>query len=261
MSDYVLMLAFAAVAALSSTGRAGDYFTVRSSDRDYEVLTVSGQPLSSDEPGDTAAKPALIIGLHGYGINEKQMATLVPLTLQVPHVYVAPRGDYDLGDGSYGWFPVGVVDGKPFYELSDLRAATERVVRLVPPLLEATGCDPNRVVLVGYSQGAVVSMTAAIEHPHRFAAVASLSGRRDTALAVPDESSGFPLFVGHGLMDHFVTREEMQQSAEWLRAANYELTYREYNIPHVVSRREREDVQAWADSVLMTFGDGDGAGQ
>ena len=107
MSDDVLILAFAAVAALSSTGRAGDYFTVRSSDRDYEVLKVSGQPLSSNEPGDAAAKPALIIGLHGYGINEKQMATLVPLTLQAPHVYVAPRGDYDLGDGSYGWFPRG----------------------------------------------------------------------------------------------------------------------------------------------------------
>ena len=62
-------------------------------------------------------------------------------------------------------------------------------------------------------------------------------------------------------MDHFVTREEMQKSAEWLRAANYELTYREYNIPHVVSRKEREDVQAWAERVLMTVGDSDGAGQ
>ena len=203
-------------------------------------------------------KPALVIGLHGFGIDERQMATLVDVRPDGPYVYVAPRGFHELGDRSRGWFDVSVRDRKPHFELDDLTRAADDVVDLIPPLAERYDADPSRVAIVGYSQGAAVSLAIALRHPSRIAAAAVLSGAPLDRLEstdrigreIEEENTRAAIFIGHGTRDGLTETATMRAEADRLARLGHDVTYREYDIPHVVSQAERIDVGTWLSDQL-----------
>lgn len=247
------------LALAGSSSPAADHFTVTSGPREVEVLMIHKPDQHFQETKTEAKKPALVIGLHGYGINEKQMATLVGLELSEPFVYVAPRGFYELsspngkGNDGHGWFPIEVVDDQVLINPANLSEAVQGVVAMVPQMVAHTGSCPDQVYLVGYSQGAVVSLAAALQAPESFAGVAVLSGRLfDEIAEAKSNDTVTPLFIGHGTLDSLITTEQMRATRDRMSDLGYAVEYREYNIPHVVSRAEREDLQRWLDARIAS---------
>ncbi len=191
----------------------------------------------------------ILIGLHGHGIHERQMATLVGLELDQPFIYVALRGFHQLEDGSYSWFPFEIQDTEITADETVVMQTLERLAKFIPVVVEAKQADPDQVYIVGYSMGSGMSQSFMLTYPDLIAGVVAMAGRYFPEIvphiAEPTRLKNKPMFIGHGLKDLFISASEMEQIVTYYADLGLDVTYKTYQIPHVVSQAERQDVQTW----------------
>ncbi|MEM6647691.1 MAG: hypothetical protein AAF730_15710 [Bacteroidota bacterium] len=187
------------------------------------------------EPGK---RPTLVVGLHGFGSDERQVETMLALDLPGPVVYLAPRGPLSEGRG-FSWFELlASPDGVPVPPGGAMAHALEHLSAFTYAAQRAWSTDPARTVLVGYSQGGALALAASQRAARPFTAVATLAVGIGQ-LAPPRT----PLFLGYGTLDPFTQPETVRQRlAEW---AGANVTASEVAAPHVVTAQHRADLNAW----------------
>ncbi|MEM7126553.1 MAG: dienelactone hydrolase family protein [Chloroflexota bacterium] len=203
-------------------------------------------------------KPPLIIGLHGYGINEMQMKTLVNVQLNQPFIYLAPRAPYIHPTGGYAWFPVDSISngdkGREFHvDPASVQSSLQLIAELIPLAVERYQADPNRVFIIGYSQGAAMSIAFMLSHPELLAGGAAMSGQLlDEAKSLASKArngnparESKPFFLGYGTKDPFITQSDMLNTIAFMESGGVNVTYHEYPIPHVVSQQQLRDLERW----------------
>lgn len=205
-------------------------------------------------PRDAAERPPLLVLLHGYGSNAQDLFGLAPAYDRRFHI-VSLQAPLDLTmlgvPGGRAWFHINFLEHDITFESADVAEAAERLAAFLPELAEAEGCDPDRIYLLGFSQGSM--MAHAVLHRHGgIAGIVGLSGRM-----VPDEFAkcgrpltGAPVFVGHGRHDPLLLIDNGRQIGDFYRRAEADLTYREYDMAHEINMPCLADTQAWLKTQL-----------
>ncbi|MEM7028615.1 MAG: dienelactone hydrolase family protein [Chloroflexota bacterium] len=227
-------------------------------DPNLHKLTVDGFPMIyRDIHVDEAQfgqKLPLIIGLHGHGIHEGQMETLVGLELEQPFIYVALRGFHRLDDGSYSWFPFQFTGTNLITDEAVVMQALHRLAKFVPAIVQAKNADPKQVYIVGYSMGSGMSQSFMLTYPDLIAGAVAMAGQYfeqvKSHIVMRTKLKNKPLFIGHGLNDPLIPASTMNTVISEYEDLGLDVTYKTYNIPHVVSKAEREDVQCWLNAQM-----------
>lgn len=209
-------------------------------------LTLKHLVRESDGAGRTP--PPLLLLLHGVGSNEHDLFALAPY-LDARFLIVSARAPVALDYGGYGWFRI---DFTPQGMVADVEQARESL-RLLPgfvdELVETYGADAGRVYLLGFSQGAMMSLALTLTRPEMVAGLVAMSGRlpRQALEVEPDREAlkGKPVLVTHGLYDPVLPVENGRDIRDHLAALPVELTYREYPMQHEVSPESLRDVAGW----------------
>lgn len=193
-------------------------------------------PLESlwSDAAAAAARP-LIVALHGFGSDERDLAGLARLFPGVD--LVALRAPFAQGPG-YMWMPI-TTPGNP--DPATVDAAAGRV----EAWLDAFVPTGRAVALLGFSQGAVVALQALRRRPGNYAAVVVLSGfvaggthAGDAALA----ARLVPVFWGRDVEDPVIAAHAIERTADFL-PAHSRLTARTYvGVGHGISRDEVADI-------------------
>lgn len=197
----------------------------------------------------------LIIGLHGYGSNERQMESLVTLSLDRPHTYISLRAFEELQGGGYGWYPVRFTkDIQPVVDVNKVQVALSRAAGFIAQAAEQYNTRPEAVYVVGYSMGGSMSAMLALLHPEVAQGFVVMAGNVHKEL-LPFARSGAAfgdkaLFLGHGTRDPLISLEQIEGLAQFASARGFDVTLNCYDIPHVVGRQEREDVSKWLNTLL-----------
>src|SRR5258705_8948010 len=113
------------------------------------------------------ARYPTILALHGRGSNEHD---LIALASHLPEdlLWISLRAPLTLGPNSYEWFRVRVI-GKPDPE--QVASALETIDHFTDEILSAYPIDPQKLFLLGFSQGSLLSMCYELTHPSRVAGV------------------------------------------------------------------------------------------
>ena len=201
--------------------------------------------------GQTA--PPLLLLLHGIGSNEEDLFGLAPY-LDERFLVVSARAPVALAYGGYGWFQI---DFTPRGMVADVEQAKKSLAMLpgfVDELVETYGADGRRVYLMGFSQGAMMSLALTLTSPEKVAGVVAMSGRLpEQVLGLePDQEAltGMPVLVTHGLYDPVLPIENGRAARDYLAGLPVELTYREYPMAHEVSMESLRDVAKWLTNTL-----------
>lgn len=189
----------------------------------------------------------LLVMLHGYGSNAADLFSLTPY-LPDDFVFAAVEGLEPAGPG-WAWFPIGIdpVTGDLMRDLKDVHQATESLVAWFDALEAELGELPD-TALLGFSQGAAMSIELLRHQPERFAGAVVLAG-----FALPDETPGAagrdaalaavrpPVFWGRDPEDPVISQQLIDFTRAWL-PAHSTLDARLYGrIGHSLSIEEVED--------------------
>jgi predicted esterase len=111
--------------------------------------------------------------------------------------------------------------------------------------LRGAGLDPERVLLVGFSQGACLSLEFAARNPQRYGGIAALSG----GLIGPSGSDLFhsgslaetPVFIGCSDIDPHIPKSRVLESEQVLQSMGAKVTTQIYpGMGHTINEDELE---------------------
>ena len=191
-----------------------------------------------------------VIALHGWGASAHDLLGLAPVLVGGEALVLCPQGPVSvpIGPGlhGYGWFPLE--PGKPPNE-EEFRKGADALRGFLDAAVELHPIDPERVILVGFSQGGAMAYEWALSEPERFAGVIALSTWLPEPLASAiGERPGqdeLPILVLHGTDDQVVSVDMARASRERLRDFGVQLMYRELPMGHEVSREALELIVRW----------------
>ncbi len=204
--------------------------------------------LVRESSGAGRTPPPLLLLLHGVGSNEQDLFALAPY-LDRRFLVVSARAPVALDYGGYGWFRIDFTPRGMVADVEQARKSLRLLPGFVDELVETYGADAGRVYLLGFSQGAMMSLALTLIRPEMVAGVVAMSGRlpRQALEVEPDREAlkGKPALVTHGLYDPVLPVENGRAVRDYLAALAVELTYREYPMQHEVSAESLGDVAGW----------------
>jgi phospholipase/carboxylesterase len=173
-------------------------------------------------PVDGAAPRAIVVFLHGYGADGDDLAGLIPYWAQrLPHaLFVSPHAPDPCEGNPFGrqWFTLPNLD--PVKALAGARAAAPVLDAWLDALLARYGLGGDRLVLAGFSQGALMALHVGLRREVAPAAIVSWSGWLAGAGTLARELKGRPpTLLVHGTEDPVVPFSSMAIGAGALKAA------------------------------------------
>ncbi len=211
---------------------------VNSPHKDQPIL-LAGEPLET-------AKAAMIV-IHGRGATAESILSLVPEIDQPGFAYIAPQA------ANYTWYPnsflMPIQSNEP--GLSSALAVIEDILAHV----NAAGIPPEKVVFLGFSQGACLSSEFVARHAQHYGGLAGLSGGligpNGTPRDYPGSLAGTPIFLGCSDIDPHIPKERVLESEEVFRNLGAEVTAHLYpNMGHTVNEDELESVRSIMKSLV-----------
>lgn len=170
---------------------------------------------------------ALVVFLHGYGADGADLLGLADVL--APHLpgvaFLAPDAPERCAGGGFGyqWFPIPRMDGSSQAAAeAGLDAAAGDLNAFLDARLADEGLSADRLALVGFSQGAMISLHVAPRRPLALAGVVAISGRllRPEALAAETLVKP-PVLLVHGDQDPVVPFDSMSLAGDALVAAGF----------------------------------------
>lgn len=189
-------------------------------------------------PVQSARLAALFI--HGRGASAEDILGLAPELGADDVAYFAPQA------ANHTWYPYSFLSpiekNEPW-----LTSALGLLTKLVANLA-THGYGPERLVLLGFSQGACLSLEFAARNPHRYAAIVGLSGGLigppGTPRDYPGSLTGTPVFLGCSDIDPHIPLERVHETTTVYRRMGATVDERIYKgMGHTISADELEAVR------------------
>jgi phospholipase/carboxylesterase len=197
----------------------------------------------------------LVIGLHGRGSSPDDLAGLAPL-LDPGWRYIFPRAPVRLDFGVYGtgysWYEPIPATPEQMAEARALLAA------FLAAMHERLGVPAGRSVLLGFSQGAAMTLNVGLRAPERYAALVALSGYLPEAAdlaAVIAASASQPVLIAHGTHDQVLDISLARRARATLEAHGLPPAYHEFAQGHEIGDDELVVVRDFLHRQLSTTKD------
>lgn len=184
-----------------------------------------------------------IVAIHGRGSNAGDLIELAPY-FGADWLTITPQAPLELGFG-YHWYEVLQV-GDP--EPQGFDQSIELLRQFIDKLPSAYQVDPQRIFLMGFSQGAVMSFALGLTEPERYAGIVAMSGyiaRQTQRQAERERLAKLPVLITHGTRDSVIPVSFGREAREWLGGTPAQLAYHEYPMGHQVSEASLNDVVHW----------------
>ena len=182
------------------------------------------------------------------GSNERDLFDLSEY-LDPRFVVVSARALNRLGPDSYAWYPVEFTATGPIIDAEAAEDSRLALLHFIDELIEAYQVDPKRIYLMGFSQGAIMSLNIALTRPDKVAGVVVMSGRLlpeiQPLITEPAALAGLPIFMAHGKRDRVVPIRDARAARDQLSTLSVALTYHEYAMGHQVTVESMKDIVPW----------------
>lgn len=206
-------------------------------------------------PGTPEAAPT-VVALHGHGAHGQDLLGLAPHLADGRVMMLCPQAEFPVAPGAYTWFHR---DGDAQRTVEEFERVASALRTFIETKVPECGGDPERVVVLGFSQGGTLAYRLGLAEPRRWAGIAALSTYfpEDMAPSVDREAAAdVPLLVQHGTHDQMIAVQRAQASRDLLQTIGAQPQYLEYGMQHEISRQSLTDLSEWLTRVLKLKGPG-----
>jgi predicted esterase len=197
-----------------------------------------GQPvLQAGEPLESAR--AAMILVHGRGASAADIMTVAAEAMFPGVVYLAPQA------AGNAWYPnpfIAPLESNEPY----LSSALEVLATILAEV--ETRLPAEKVVLLGFSQGACLTLEFAARNARRYGGVIGLSGGLigpdGTPRDYPGDFARTPMFLGCSDVDPYIPKERVIEAGQVFEPMGADVTMRLYpGMAHTVSADEILEVR------------------
>lgn len=202
-------------------------------------------------PGSSPTSPLLVL-LHGLGSDERDLLSL-GVELSDSATICAIRAPHGYEMGGYSWFPVGWSEEGIQVDQGQALKSLDLLLDMLNELPTALKIEPSKVILGGFSQGAMMTIGAILRDPARFAGALILSGAPLPAFfpeVAPIGLAELPVLAQHGAMDPVLPIDLGRGAAAALAQLGAKPDFREYPMQHELSYASLRDAKAWVDQII-----------
>lgn len=198
------------------------------------------------EAGEPLAKAhSAMILIHGRGATAADIMTIAKDVTHAGFVYLAPQAEGN------SWYPYPFTS--PLEANEPYLSAALGVIESLLAKVEVT-VPAERIILLGFSQGACLTLEFAARHARRYGGVVGLSGGligpQDTPRDYAGSFEGTPVFLGCSDIDPHIPKERVLESAEVFKRMGALVIARLYpGMGHTVNPDEIEALQEIVGSV------------
>ena len=223
-------------------------------------------PLLETVEFETGPSPTWsIVWLHGLGADGHDFAPIVPelvrrdwpsLRFVFPHAPVRPVS-INNGMRMRAWYDIVHFDfdalhtdaGKSRADEAGVAESVAQVEALIARENER-GIPAERIVLIGFSQGGAITLSAGLRRRVPLAGLAGLStylpeAPSQAAAALQAAATSQPLFMAHGQFDPVVPAAIGLRSSQAMKAMGFALEWHDYPMAHQVCAEEIRDLGDW----------------
>ena len=200
-------------------------------------------PASSSDVETDSVHPT-ILALHGRGSNEGDLIGLADY-LPKDFLWISPRGSFELGPDSYEWFQITQI-GKP--DPTRLANALGVIDKFIDEIIANYPVDQNKLYLLGFSQGSIISLSYALTKPQRAKGVIAQSGYIPHESGLQIDEAGIKnkaIILTHGVQDSMLPVDWARRSRDTLQKLGADLEYHEFNMGHNVSAESIAVINTW----------------
>jgi phospholipase/carboxylesterase len=194
----------------------------------------ANQPVATGGPAVDDADLVLLL-MHGRGATAQSMLSLLDALGLETVAAIAPQA------AGNTWYPNSFLapmeSNQPF-----LDSALARIETIVADLL-SHGIPSNRIALLGFSQGACLTLEFTARHSRHYGAVIGLTGGLigppGTARNYTGSLTGTPVFLGSSDPDPHVPFQRVQETQTVLTRMGAAVELRRYpGMPHTINDEE-----------------------
>ncbi|MBT8187738.1 MAG: alpha/beta fold hydrolase [Croceitalea sp.] len=197
---------------------------------------------------DIENAPALFM-FHGYGSNEDDLFSFAP---ELPQEFfiISVRAPHTLEPFGYAWYTINF--DAQYGKWSDDEQAIEsreKIRAFIEEACEAYPIDSNKITLLGFSQGTILSYAVALSYPERIKNVIALSGYINENILIngyaKNDFKNLNVYASHGQVDQVIPIEWAQKTPEFLNKLGIEHMYEEFPVGHGVAPANFYSFKNW----------------
>lgn len=203
-----------------------------------------GQPVLQEGAPLESARAAMLL-VHGRGASAADIMTVGHELAHPKFAYLAPQA---VGNAWYpNPFTAPIESNEPYFSsaIAILEGLLEKITRHVPP---------ERVILLGFSQGACLMLEFSARHARRYGGIVAFSGGLigpdGTSRDYPGTFGGTPVFIGCSDVDPHIAKARVIEAGDVLKRMGAEVTVKLYpNMAHTVNVDEIHSAAQIVESV------------
>jgi phospholipase/carboxylesterase len=207
-----------------------------------------------------SAKPyPLVISLHGGGGSYETFQRLWKYFEDPQFIMVTPQAPYKWLMGEkigYDWA------AWPTEDLATMQRAIKLTSTYIENLIQTLSAryKINKVYLMGFSQGSIITQIAGINNHQLLAGIIILSGPEVDHPDKPEIvwpsanavqlANNLKVFIGHGKDDEIVDISLAKKSRIQYEESGYEVSFFEFEGGHEINQEEMNEVEKWLNRVM-----------
>jgi phospholipase/carboxylesterase len=216
-------------------------------------MTSTNNLLSCIEINPATQPVGSVILLHGLGADGNDFAPLVPelqLPAHIPLRFVFPNAPLKAVTINNGyimpaWYDLISMDINQRADKDGILLSINELEKLIEHE-ESLGIPTEKIVLAGFSQGAVISLLTGLNFSRKLAGILAMSGYLPHAApALNPVNHKTPIFMAHGRQDAVIPYQIGLSSYDTLNNLGLNASWHSYQMAHSVCENEINDIAVW----------------
>ena len=200
------------------------------------------------EAKESGTKAPILVLLHGYGSN---MDDLFSLSTHIPDdwLVVSVQAPNNVSKDQYKWYDIKMANDEIIGNLADEKESRAAIIKLIDQLIVRYNGDSDKVVVAGFSQGAIMSLNLMLTNPDRILSAGCFSGRMMKGIKpmVKDMRSlkSKQVFISHGTKDQMLPIHNAVECQAQLEKWGVDVTTITDEVAHTISGKQLGVFVTW----------------
>lgn len=184
-------------------------------------------------------KSPVIFLIHGYGSNKEDLFSFAE-ELPEEFAVVSVEAPYKMPDFQwFAWYSIELNHNTPSFDVTQAISSRDKIAFFIDEICEKFNFDKEKITLLGFSQGCILSLALAISFPEKIKRVVGLSGYLEEKIIEENFSekdfSNTKIYLSHGIYDPIIPIQWAENGKNILLKNNIHLLFETYPMGHSIS--------------------------